>query len=157
MSTDKSSNGDGIKKIIQDPKFAGKLILKDMLPIKMSTVLLDFAKPLLDKTDFSNKRAAEKTIQKAVEVWNYSIVLDRVCANSGAEENRLYRLAMAAMIKNKLSFRISQSDYKSLLERKESLYPDYNHFIIEHNVRWSDGGNQMHLAVVTGDANKVQL
>ena len=44
MSTNKSSNCDGIKKIIQDTKFAGKLILKDMLPIKMSTVLLDFVK-----------------------------------------------------------------------------------------------------------------
>ena len=42
-----------------------------------------------------------------------------------------------------------------LLDRKEALYPDNNNFIIEHNVRWSDNDSQMHLAVVTGDANKV--
>ena len=48
------SINEGIEKIIQDPMFAGKTIIKDMLPFKMSTVILDFAEPLLKKFDLCN-------------------------------------------------------------------------------------------------------
>lgn len=157
MPNKRQGMGDGIERIIQDPRFAGKFILKDMLPIKMSAVILDFAEPLLDKIDLSNKRVTEKTIQKAIEIWNYTIVIDRACVEAGAVDNRLYRLAMAGTVKQRLSFRISKTDYYELLERKEALYPDNNFFIIEHNVRWSDNDGQMHLAVVTGDASKAKL
>lgn len=157
MPKKKQGTGEGIGKIIQDPRFAGKFIMKDMLPIKMSAVLLDFAKPLLDKIDLSNKSVTEKTIQLAVEIWNYSIVIDSACVKAGAAENRLYWLAIAGTVKKKLAKHINKTDYYGLLERKKVLYPDNKFFIIEHNLRWSDNDGQMHLAVVTGDASNIQL
>jgi len=155
MSNKRQGIDEGIEKILQDPKFAGKIILKDMLPIKTSTVILDFAKPLLDKIDCSNKKATETTIKKAIEIWNHIIAIDKACIKDGQAGNKMYRSAVAEAGRQNLSFRISRKAYFELLDRKEALYPDNNNFIIEHNVRWSDNDSMMHLAVVTGDANKV--
>ena len=156
MPNRSQSTGGGIERILQDPKYAGKFILKDMLPVKMSAVILDFAKPLLDKIDLTNKSVTEKTIQKAIEIWNYLIVIDMSYAESGVENRRMYILGMAGVAKQKFSSRISRKDYFELVERKEALYPDNYFFIIEHSVRWSEEESQMYLSVLTNDASKVK-
>ena len=157
MPRNKQNSNEGIKSILKDPRFADKIILKDMLPVKMSTVIMDFAKPLLGKIDLTNKSVVKKTIQTAIEVWNYSIVIDKACIEAGAADNMIYRKALAGIAKTKLTSRINMTDYLGLLDRKKTLYPDNRYFVIEHNVRWSNDDRQMHLAVVTGDASKALL
>ena len=39
-----------------------------MLPVKQSAVILDFAMPILDKIDMSNKSLLERTLNIAIEV-----------------------------------------------------------------------------------------
>ena len=132
--------------------------MKDMLPVKMSAVILDFAKPLFDKTDLTNKRAAEKTVQKAVEIWNNFIVIEKVCAEVSEACRRMYKSTLAESVRTqRLSFRINKADFYELLKRKETLYPENKYFILEHNVRWSDEDSQMHLTVLTNDASNVKL
>ena len=155
----KQSDNAGIEAIIKkNPIYAGKYIMKDMLPVKMSAVILDFARPLFDKTDLTNKRAAEKTVQKAVEIWNNFIVIEKVSAKAGERWKRMYKSALAERIRTQsLSFRINKADFYELLKRKETLYPENKYFILEYNVRWSDEDSQMHLTVLTNDASHVKL
>jgi hypothetical protein len=148
-----SSNYEGIKKMLENPVYAGKLVMKDMLPVKQSTVILDFAKPLLDKIDMSNKKVLERTIGIAIDVWNYCIVINKACDDSQADNKRMYKLALTGTIKQKHSIRIS--DYYMMIERKEELYPDNQYFIMEHNVRWNADGSEFSLSVITNDASKV--
>ena len=53
---DRNSHLDeGLKEMLKNPVYEGKTILKNMLPVKQSAVILDFALPILDKIDMSNK------------------------------------------------------------------------------------------------------
>ena len=156
--SDQNSNGyEGLKKMLRNPVYAGKTILKDMLPVKQSTVILDFAKPLLEKINMSDKPILEKTINTAVEVWNYCIVIDRACNSSPVENKRLQKMAFAAAIRAKLTSRISEKNYYMLLKRKEEIYPNNHYFIIEHNVRWSNDNSEFSLSVITNDASNIDI
>ena len=109
-----SSNHNGIKsihKMLENPIYANKLILKDMLPVKQSTVILDFAKPLLDKIDASKKVVLEKTLGTAIAVWNSCIVVNRACNNVQEDGRRLYKIALTAMGWRNLSGEIKENDY----------------------------------------------
>ena len=50
------------------------MTLKNALPQKMSEVLLDFAAPLLDAIDKSDKVVLESTIKTATFMWNYAVI-----------------------------------------------------------------------------------
>ena len=63
MSGKDSNNYEGIKKMLENPVYAGKFVMKDMLPVKQSTVILDFAKPLLNKIDIYTIADFRKTIK----------------------------------------------------------------------------------------------
>ena len=150
-----SNNYEGIKKMLENPVYAGKIVMKDMLPVKQSTVILDFAKPLLVKIDMSNKNVLERTIGIAIDVWNYCIVINKACDDSQTDNKRMYKLALAGTIKQKYSIRISDKNYYKMIERKEELYPDNQYFIIEHNIRWNADGSEFYLSVMTNDASNV--
>jgi len=152
-----SDSNEGIKKILLNPIFANKTILKNMLPIKMSTVILTYAKPLIDKRDMANKKVAERTIRTAVEVWNSIIVVDKACGKSGDMSSPLVRKGLLGVARKKLTNNVSLNDYFVLVEQKDKLYPDNNYFIIEHSIRWSDDGSEMSLTVVTNDVDKVDV
>jgi len=159
MSDKKQSENAGIEEIIRkNPIYSGKYIMKDMLPVKMSAVILDFAKPLFDKTDLTNKSAAERAVKKAVEIWNNFVVLDKASADAGESWKRMYRLGLAEIVRTKrLSFRINRTDFYKLFDRKEALYPENKYFILDYNVRWVDNDREMRLAVITNDASHVKL
>jgi hypothetical protein len=157
MFNNNSSGYEGIKKMLNNPLFAGKTVLKDMLPVKQSTVILDFAKPLLDKIDMSNKSVLEKTVKKAVEVWNSCIVVDRACRDYDEYSKRLFKLSLGEMSRQKLPVRIGKKDYCMLVERKDELYPDNQYFIIEHNIRWNADDSEFSLSVITNDASNIEI
>ena len=157
MPSKNSSGYKGIVEMLKNPVYAGKIVQQDMLPVKQSTVILDFAKPLLDKIDMSNKTVLEKTIKAAIEVWNYCIVIEKACSNSQDNNKRMYKLALAGAIKQKNSIRIGEKDYYRLIDRKDELYPDNKYFIIDHNIRWSADNSEFSLAVITNDAAGVDI
>ena len=68
----------GIERMTEKPAYskANTTILKNALPEKMSAVLLDFAKPLLDEIDLTDDVVLKSTIMMAMTIWNYSIVID---------------------------------------------------------------------------------
>ena len=68
----------GIENMLKNPAYAksNTTILKNMLPQKMSAVLLDFAKPLLDAIDLSDETTLRSAIMVAVTIWNYTILND---------------------------------------------------------------------------------
>jgi len=152
------SKSIGINEMLKKPEFARKTILKDMLPVKQSTVILDFAKPLLDKIDMSNKAVLEKTIKTAIEAWNFFITADRAAAAaSPTDKKRLQKMAFVGVARQKLSYPINEKDYRRLFERKEELYPDNHYFIIDHNIKWSADGSEFSLSVMTNDASGIDV
>jgi hypothetical protein len=155
---DKNSRLDeGLKEMLKNPVFEGKTIVKNMLPVKQSTVILDFAKPILDKIDMSNKSLLERKIKSAVEVWNSFIVIEKASETMLGENKHLQKLALAGSMQVKLVSRISRKDYYTLLKRKEELYPDNQHYIIEYNILWSDDDSEFSLSVITNDASNIDI
>ena len=125
--------------------YAGKTILKDILPKKMSETLLDFAKPLLDGIDMSNRLALESAIKMAVVVWNYSVIMDKP---SGGLVNRLNKKSLEVMVAKAFSDPIGKGVLRTLLERKKALYPDNLHCIANFEVKWNPDGSAFHLTVM---------
>lgn len=59
---------EGIRRILGEQAHDGKVILKNTRPEKMSEVLADFAKPLLEGIDQLSKAALKATFTTAVVV-----------------------------------------------------------------------------------------
>ena len=119
-----SHHDEGLKEMLKNPVYEGKTILRNMLPVKQSAVILDFAMPILDKIDMSNKSLLGRTLNIAIEVWNYCITIDKACRLELVENKHLYKLALSDSIRLKLASRISKKDYYGLLKRKEELCSD---------------------------------
>jgi hypothetical protein len=138
----------GIDNLSKIGALEGKTILKDALPQKMSEALLDFAMPLLDTIDITNKRALDSTLRIAVVVWNYSIVKDKPTYNSkDAEANRLLNL-MVTQISGDPNGREIVS---ILLARKKQLYPTLAYMIADFDLNWDDLSGEFHLTVLATD------
>ena len=127
------------------PEYAGKTILKNALPQKMSGVLLDFAKPLLDGIDMSDQFVLESALRMAVTVWNYSVAVDKP---SGGLADRLNKKSMEVMVAKAFSGNIGENVLKTLLDRKKALYPDNMYGIADFEVKWNPDGSQFHLTVM---------
>ena len=123
--------------------------MKNALPQKMSEVLLDFAAPLLDTIDMRDKAVLEPTIQIAIFIWNYAVIV------SGQYPKTLTK-GMVGQVKALVENRRSNDPVfrtllAVLLERKKSLYPDNNRMIVDFNVSWDKKGENMHLTVFSPD------
>ena len=138
----------GVENITRKPGYAEKIILKNMLPQKMSEVLLDFAKPLLDSIDLLNRLALESTLQMAIVVWNYSIMIDKP---SGNPVDAAEKKSMEAMMTKAFGGPIGESVLKTLLDRKRSLYPDNKHSITDFDIKWDDCAGSYHIVVMSTD------
>ena len=110
----------------------------------MSEVLLNFAKPLFDGIDMSDRLALESAIKMAATVWNYSVVRDK-------PTGRLNKKAMEARVAEVFSGNIGESVLKTLLERKKALYPDNLHGITDFEIKWNSADSQFHLMVMSTD------
>ena len=148
MPKNKTWLDNAVERIASKPEYAGKTILKNTLPQKMSGILLDFAKPLLDAIDMSDRLALESAIKMAATVWNYSVVIDKP---SGGFTGGLNKKSMESMVAKAFSGNIGESVLMALLERKKALYPDIRHGIADFEVKWNSTGTQFHLTVMSTD------
>jgi len=140
----------GLENMLKNPAYAksNTTILKNMLPQKMSAVLLDFAKPLLDITDLSDKAAAKSAITVAATVWNYSIINDDNASSSLAIGSPDKKSILTA-IENAFHGYIGERIFADLLSRKKSLYPENNRIIGDFDLNWNESGTEVHLSVIT--------
>ena len=148
MPNKKSWLDSGIESITRNPAYEGKIIVKNALPQKMSGVLLDFAKPLLDSFDQNDRIALKSAIQMSITVWNYSIVIGR---ENPSFADRINKKALKSMIARAFSGDIGESVLSALLERKQSRYPENNRMIADFNIEWDDSQNSYHLTVMSAN------
>jgi hypothetical protein len=139
----------GIKNMLKDPAYAkaNATIVKNLLPQKMSAVLLDFAKPLLDITDLSNEAATRSAVMVAVAIWNYSIISDENTP-SNTVIDRLDKKAITATIEDAFRGYIGDNILTDLLNRKKSLYPENRRFIGDFDLNWNKSRTEFHLTVL---------
>ena len=141
----------GTDKILNKPEYANKKfkIVKNALPKKMSEVLLDFAAPLLESIDMSDRLAIKSAIQMAVFIWNYSVI------ESGCQPDRLSGTTVKSVKqlveKRFRSDPIGRVVLDTLLERKKTLYSENNRMIIDFDMSWDKRGENMHLTIFSPD------
>jgi len=137
----------GTEKILKKPEYANKKLnlVQNGLPYKMSEVLLDFALPLTEYIDKSDRRAFRSAIQTAIYIWNYAII------DSGRQWKTI-KDSTADGVKSLVNELFNTSAVgivvmTTLLERKKSLYPDINTMIPDFDLSWDKKGEYMHLTV----------
>ena len=141
----------GIERITNNPAYtnANTTILKNALPEKMSSVLLDFAKPLLDEIDLNDCSVLKSTIMMAMTIWNYSIVIDGK-APKGIIDTAL-QTSIKAAVKNACQGPIGERVLFELLNRKKVLYPKNYKIIGDFDINWNKSKTEFHLTVLTTD------
>lgn len=139
---------DAVERIASRPEYSGKTILKSALPNKMSETLLDFAKPLLDGIDMTDRLALDSALRMAVTVWNYSILMDKP---SQGLAGSLEKESFEGMITKAFSGVIGESVLKTLLNRKQTLYPDNPLGITDFEIKWKSDGSAFRLVVMATD------
>ena len=139
----------GTEKILGKPEYANKKfkIMNNALPQKMSEVLLDFAAPLLDAIDKSDKVVLESTIKMATFMWNYAVI-------SSGQYPKILTKSLVNQVKTTVENQIGNDPIfrtflAILMERKKSLYPDNNRMIVDFNVNWDRNGDTFHLTVLS--------
>ena len=142
----------GIERMLKKPAYAesNMTILKNALPQKMSAVLLDFAKPLLDITDLSDKAATRSAVMVAISIWNYSIINDEN-APSNIVKDSLDKKMIISMTEKAFRGYIVERIFADLLERKKSLYPENYRIIGDFDLNWNKSGSEFHLSVLSSD------
>jgi len=140
----------GIESILKNPAYskASTTILKNMLPQKMSAVLLDYAKPLLDVIDLADEAALKSTIMVAVTIWNYSILNDEN-AQPKPSMDGLDKETIIAAIERAFHGYVGGRIFNDLLSRKKSLYPDNYRIIGDFSINWNKSKIEFHLTVLT--------
>jgi hypothetical protein len=142
----------GIENMLKNPAYAksNTTILKNMLPQKMSAVLLDFAKPLLDAIDLSDETTLRSAIMVAVTIWNYTILNDENAQPKPLMDG-LDKETIIATIEKAFRGYVGGRIFADLLGRKKSLYPDNYRIIGDFNINWNKSKTEFHLTVLTSD------
>ena len=105
---------------------------------KMSEVLLDFAKPLLELVD---DRHSDKVIALAIACWNATLLPEEV---QEASINELIDIFSSSGIRN---VEMAKEAVQILLERKRRYLPDNKRFIADYRI--SHSKDQMRLTVAS--------
>ena len=142
----------GIEKMLKNPAYAkaNTTVLKNMLPQKMSAVLLDFAKPLLDMIDLSDETATRSAVMVAVSIWNYSIINNKNVPTKPILDG-LDKKTIIATVEKAFRGHIGERILTDLLSRKKSLYPDNNRLIGDFDLTWNKSKTEFHLTVFTSE------
>jgi hypothetical protein len=141
----------GIERMTKKPAYAkaNTTILKNALPEKISAVLLNFAKPLLDTVDLTDDAVTKSTIMMAVTIWNYSIIIDGK-APKGIVDTAL-QTSIKTAVKSACQGPIGERVLFELLNRKKALYPDNYKIIGDFDINWNKSKTEFHLTVLTTD------
>ena len=105
---------------------------------KMSEVLLDVAKPLLELVD---DRHSDKVIALAIACWNATLLPEEV---QEASINELIDIFSSSGIRN---VEMAKEAVQILLERKRRYFPDNKRFIADYRI--SHSKDQMRLTVAS--------
>ncbi len=146
MAKKKTWLDKGIDSLSKRGLLEGKTILKNSLPKKMSEVLLDFAKPLLDGIDTSDKRTLDAALKVAVTVWNYAVMSGKSAVDStDAELKNLFNTIIA----HGFSDPIGKEVLRVLLGRKKQMYPELTLKIADFDLKWDSDGEEFHVTVIS--------
>ena len=152
MSNKNKKLDDGLERMLKNPAYANSnmTIIKNALPQKMSAVLLDFARPLLDMIDLSDQTATKSAIMVAVGIWNYSIINDKRAPKRPLTD-KLDKKMIKSMTEQAFQDSIGEWVFNELLTRKKTLYPDNYRIIGDFDLRWNESGSEFYLSVITSD------
>ena len=139
----------GIDRMSKKPAYSNTstTILKNALPEKMSAVLLDYAKPLLDEVDLTDDVVLKSTIMMAMIIWNYSIVIDGK-APKGIVDISL-QSSIKEAVKNACQGPLGERVMLELLNRKKALYPENYKIIGDFDINWNKSKTEFHLTILT--------
>jgi len=108
---------------------------------KMSDVIIDFARPLLEHT--KNTQEEKKAIQTAILCWNLSFL------PKGSQTKSLDKIKESLSSPDSPDQAIAEFDeiVEFLLDRKQSLFPEINRMIVDYE--FVDTPRGVHLNVVS--------
>jgi len=110
---------------------------------KMSEVLLDFAKPLID--EYEDDKALYNALQISSIAWNASFFPPK-------ERKKLIDESLNEHISDKNGREMVKEILLEMLRRKEKDFPNIKRMILDLQVSYKDG--QQHLDVISTPANK---
>ena len=133
-----------VDKVKRNPLFSDKKIEVFEDPtIKMSEIILEFAKPLMEKchTDEQSK----KSIALSIMVWN-------ICLLPKGKQIKEKKRILNVLSKNDLEFKNFFDDVISfMMQRKEKYFSEYRRFIADYMI--TDRNNKLHLSVAFSPSN----
>ena len=136
----KSAQARFIEKVTKSNKLpVSKMIVDPKGEAKMSEVILDFAKPFLDKCE--DEESEKKAIGLAILIWNVSLFpkkkrdqeIENFCSGLSPSENA-----------NDFAALMNYVDI--LLERKKVYYPDNKRAIISYQMSGSGKNRRLDVA-----------
>jgi hypothetical protein len=112
-------------------------VIRDRTLEKMSDILLEYGKPLLDTITSDSKAEYEKAITILITLWNCSIMQGGPKGRRGIEK----------MLKPVMPDAESKSVVRYMLDRKLQLYSDNKRFITNYELSETPDG--FHLVVMS--------
>jgi hypothetical protein len=129
-----------------NPALNGKVIVKNARPQKMSEILLDFAKPILDDIDITDTLVLRPALKIAIVAWNHLVT-----SADGQPRNRRASELLGSAVAQTFGDPIGQEIFRLLSERKKLLYPDAKVLIADFDLAWDNKTNELHLTVMSAD------
>ena len=123
------------------------VIAWNIVPEKMSEVLLDFAEPLL-ADDYTEDRISEmeKVLFGAMMIWNYAIIKH----TKGAKRMKLLDRIRLSIIPRLYLRQIGKKGcYSMMMKRKQKLYPNNTRIIASMDVSWDHDIDGPHVVVAS--------
>ena len=119
----------------------------NIVPEKMSEILLDYAEPLLaDEHTEDSITEMEKALMAAVMVWN-SVIIKH---NKAAGRMKLLNRFKMSVIPRLFLRAIGKKGYFSMMvKRKQKLYPDNHRIIASVDVHWDKEIDGPHVVVAS--------
>ena len=116
---------------------AKQKLIRDSSLEKMSEILLEYAKPLVDVVETDNIEYYEKAIKISIMLWNCTIL----------QETTKSRKEIMKMLKPVMPDAESKSIVNYMLERKRQMYPDNKRVIMSYEL--SETAEGFHLSVAS--------
>ncbi|MBF0344332.1 MAG: hypothetical protein HQL06_08890 [Nitrospirae bacterium] len=107
-------------------------------PVKMSAIILDYAKPLLDTAD--NIRDERKVIEMAITCWNMSLLKKN-------EREEAIKSVLNSKHMSKKAIEDMHSIMQYFIDRKYKYYPNIDTMIVDYKLK--DLGDSFNLSVVS--------
>ena len=112
-------------------------IMRDESSVSMSETLLEFASPLIEAIDPTDREAYKRTVSTAIFFWNCAVLREK----PGKEKE------IKKLLKSFMKNADSKDIVNDMMERKRQLFPDINRYIINYEL--VDQGDAYHISVAS--------